>query len=799
MPKKSPAAEAAAASSLAETSRWLQPQLAELLRAAMVVLVVITPLVPSEAAVAFGSYATLAMLWTLLLALWGVSLLVEPQQAIRASKIDGLLAALIALIGISCMNATFTGNGRAAINSFWICASYAIAYWLAQQWFVTPVARRALVVVLIGAGMMQSSVGLSQFFVTMPRMRTEYKRNPERMLVDEGISTDPQSAQRKQFESRLDSVEPIGTFALTNSLAGMLLPVLLLGVALSLHDFRRFGTWRLLLFVALLALLVTCFLLTKSRTAWLAAIASAGIYVAMVLVSRRSTSSAGHLPDEAKNSLKPAENGPVQLGSQRTRLIWVAAAGVLLLSMLAGGVLWLGGLDAQVISEAPKSISYRLEYWLASSRMIADYPLLGAGPGNFQQTYANYKLPQSSEMIADPHNFVFEVAATCGLPAMLLLVVLLALLTYRAWSQLGSDERVPGSPFNESARAKSSVWWIYGGAIFATFAAWPMSLVAGYSLSLEANTGLPELWVVGLPVLVLTMVALNSWLGDGQLTIAMLLTACAALAINLLAAGAMTFPGVILPGVILLALLSNAPRVNAAPLISQAKGGGVMIAILVLLALCYFTQYQPVLTSRTLMSDAETSFLRQRNVERAAGEYMRAAAADRWSPEPWKQLARMWLEIAVRSDLRPEDFPRVVERFENASEQLRKANPRDVNWCQLRMESTLRLYDKTSDRRWLEEARTASGEAISRYPASARLHAQSAWIAHLLGDETAARTLALEAIRLDGLHDHREQKLANVRLFDVQASRMIFSKEESERTPLELMELLARTAGEPSS
>ncbi len=58
--------------------------------------------------------------------------------------------------------------------------------------------------------------------------------------------------------------------------------------------------------------------------------------------------------------------------------------------------------DSLVLSEAPKSIAFRLEYWQAATRMIIDYPLTGVGLGNFQSYYPSYKLPAASEIIADP-------------------------------------------------------------------------------------------------------------------------------------------------------------------------------------------------------------------------------------------------------------------------------------------------------------------------------------------------------------------------------------------------------------
>ena len=64
--------------------------------------------------------------------------------------------------------------------------------------------------------------------------------------------------------------------------------------------------------------------------------------------------------------------------------------------------------------------------------MIADHPLLGVGPGNFQDFYTRYKIPQASEEPVDPHNFLVEIAATAGVPAMLLFVAALLLFALRA-------------------------------------------------------------------------------------------------------------------------------------------------------------------------------------------------------------------------------------------------------------------------------------------------------------------------------------------------------------------------------
>src|SRR5205085_6033684 len=71
--------------------------------------------------------------------------------------------------------------------------------------------------------------------------------------------------------------------------------------------------------------------------------------------------------------------------------------------------------------ESTKSLRYRFEYWSSTWEMLLETPrnwLMGVGPGNFRQNYLPFKLPQSSEEIADPHNLVLDVWANGGLMAV---------------------------------------------------------------------------------------------------------------------------------------------------------------------------------------------------------------------------------------------------------------------------------------------------------------------------------------------------------------------------------------------
>jgi putative inorganic carbon (HCO3(-)) transporter len=65
--------------------------------------------------------------------------------------------------------------------------------------------------------------------------------------------------------------------------------------------------------------------------------------------------------------------------------------------------------------------------WQAASRMLADNPVLGVGPGGFRQEYAaaghNAEIDEQTPVA---HNLFLEVAAELGVPGFALLIGLIA-------------------------------------------------------------------------------------------------------------------------------------------------------------------------------------------------------------------------------------------------------------------------------------------------------------------------------------------------------------------------------------
>ena len=88
-------------------------------------------------------------------------------------------------------------------------------------------------------------------------------------------------------------------------------------------------------------------------------------------------------------------------------------------------------LDSKILTEAVKSLSFRMEYWESSTEMAVDHLWTGVGPGNFRDHYTFYKQVGASESIADPHNWLLEVLTSFGLPVLVLLCLAIGVALLR--------------------------------------------------------------------------------------------------------------------------------------------------------------------------------------------------------------------------------------------------------------------------------------------------------------------------------------------------------------------------------
>ena len=486
-----------------------------------------------------------------------------------------------------------------------------------------------MVAVMLGLAVALAGYGLYHRAYEMPQTRRQYEADPDRELRAAGQWFPPGSPERKLFESRLGNREPTATFALTNSLAAFLSPwlVMLAGMGISMWHSRprlckpqgiaeggcatRFGILLCLLLIA------ACLLLTKSRSGYVAS----GVGLVLVWLFCRGQ--------------------PVRIGWKLPLTALGAAALVVAAALAFEG--------PEILANAWKSFGFRVQYWQSSVQMIADHPLLGCGPGNFQNAYTQYKLPQAAEVVADPHDFLLEIAATAGLPAALAFVSVIGCFFAATWTRgkVGEDgtreEKLEGGSraAGSGLQIQNLKFKITNPQPLPSFPdAWPYVLAggaAGFLLSVPlgrlsaappsaaaALLGLPLVTavLVGLPLAMATVGILWGWIRDGRLPRLLPAVGIAVLLVDLLTTGGIGMPGVAGTLWLLLALGLGGERPRK---IHATAAWAALLVAIGLVAACYYTAYDPVLGCQVQLQMAE------REPARAVEHLEAAAAADPWS------------------------------------------------------------------------------------------------------------------------------------------------------------------------
>jgi tetratricopeptide (TPR) repeat protein len=692
---------------------------------AVAALLVATPLIPAESVAESGAGLLLNLFWLMLFLAWAGSGAARGRLSVRCDW--ALLAAIafVALVAVSGWITAASGNPRITINSVWQWVTFVVGFFLMRQWIATEIEQRAICAAIIGLAVGLAALGLYQYFVTNPEMREQFRNDPEAAYREAGIGTDPSPQMIKLLRDRVESVEPIATFALTNSLAGFLAPWLVLtaGLAVSLwQDRTRHGTLALAGVMLALVLTAGCLFLTKSRTAWLATAAG------MVLLGLSSWRA-----------------------GQRINW-WFAAIGAAGAVLLFLGAVIAGGVDVQVFSEAPKSLLYRLEYWQATASMIRDYPWWGVGVGNFQDYYTAYKLPQASETIADPHNFILEIAATAGMFALIAFSTIFAAAAFplRRPQEDGADPK-------ESPAAKSTsnaspdvttVYGVYLGALLGLLFAYPLGLVGGFRI--DANL----LWV-GAPLAAICVGFLHPWTERGRLPAKLPVIASAVMLINFLAAGGIGFASVATSLWLLIALALAANR-RPTIVIGFGRTYSILFALgaFALGVTFYVLAYRPALAANAAIRLAEEA-LEQGEYRTAEQNYIRAAQEDSRAPEPWRQLASLYAQDWIASGADSS-----LQAFERAWPEAVRRNQRSYGLWKLIGDFYFDGYRRHEKRKFLDASIQAYQQAVALYPVKGPLRAELAWRLHLDGNNLEAAGQAEVALALDRQNPHAEQKLA---------------------------------------
>jgi hypothetical protein len=724
-----------------------------LLRAAFVSLLFLAVLVPSDTPADRGMFVAQAAGW-MVLAL-GVSLwLLWRRQGMEWGIVDTLAVTYLAWTAVAAFAVWGVGDMRAALNSFFQTAGFVLVVIVGRQLLRSTEQRRAVLTAMLALASAMALLGVLQYLIFDPLTRAELTADPQLLLEPLGISDEFSPEARRALDRAL-SPEPLGTFTLTNSLACFLAPWLILLAAsgvgfqparegkhssLSSAWLRQAGT------LPHLVLLTACLLLTHSRMSILALLAGVALLACVWLRSR----------------------GP-------RWLVGGVFAAPLLGAVIVGVLMLMAGRDSGLLDRGVTSARYRLEYWQSTWAMIGDHWLLGVGPGNFKSVYPQYKLPQASEEIGDPHNFVLEVWSTAGTPGVVCLGALLIAVFWNTRSRkedrgigkgkTGNEQqamptkrahfRIPDSksqvPFPDSRFPfpPSASLWVLGGIAIAV-----VLVALSGPLYLAAFP-----WLLGLAS-VLFFFALWPLVTDDLLRGAALPIAAITMLINLLGAGGIGFPDVALPLAVLLTLISLRNPIQAHVLAFDTATPPLrytptsvsrfpfpvspilaLAASLVLFFSCYFLCYLPVF--RADSSEPED-----------------AMAMDPFSPAVCRNLARSELRSLLLGS------PEALRTMEEALDEWIRRDGRSYAGHQAAGEARLAAYRTLKHQELLQRAIKNYEAATARYPNFSFMHAQLAWAKHGAADDAGARAAAAEALRLDALCPHDDKKLRRQTLGD---------------------------------
>ncbi len=745
------------------------------LLAGLTALFVARPLFPTESAV-YGDGLPVVMLWIVLAILWLLGAIGKPRWEVRFGWVDAAVVVLVAWHTVAGVAAVFRASPRPAVNMTWEWLGMGLAFLLARQVIVTRREARAVTAVMAALAVALAGYGLYQYTVEMPAMRAAYAADPVQALRAAGLGFEPGSAQAKLFEDRLQGTEPIATFALTNSLAGYLAPwlVVLVGAALLGGGVRR----RLLPILLCAVPVAVCLVLTKGRSAY------AATMLGLLLL--------GWIAWKGRAEKQFSWKLPALVAA-----VVVAAVGLAVVA---------GGLDRKVATGAATSLGYRLEYWRSTAKMIADRPLLGCGPGNYQFEYTRYKLPEASEEVADPHNFLFEIWATAGTPALLALLAVLAgffctpctphaprEVWYSRWfhalflrfSRGGNKVEQGFTQSVKSTERDDQVWysrWFH--ALFLRFSRGGNKVEQGFTQSVKSTEDLSTeghdaAWfvvagaaggfllavplgllswappgfmpiAVGLPCAAVAVAMLSGWIRDGRLPPALPAVAMVVLLVHLLAAGALGFPGVSGTLWLLLAVGLMGDQPKRAPRTAAFGALGLALALAVA---CHQTAYEPVLQARRALEAGREAAAAGR-LDQAEQWLRTATEADPLAADPWRDLAALMLQAWEHTGI-----PAALEAFREADAEAARREPNSAAAWFVSGDWHLRVHRQTGAAADADRAVTAYSRAVMLYPNSARHRAWLALAHRATGDQQSFEQEAVEALRLDRLTPHADKKL----------------------------------------
>ncbi len=698
--------------------------------AAFAAMLVATPLLPSDtfSIATEGQNAAPAMLWIMLAICatiaWLLAAFRSPLTLLKWNTTDLVLGAFFVWVAIAGVTASVDANRRAGWNMTASWVSLGLTYYLARLLLRTGTHVRAIIVGILAVTLMFALEGLHESWVTIPQNQARFKRNPAAVLVEAGIAAEPGSAAYDRFKSRLETQGPSGTFALENSLAGFLLPaaIVFLGLLfagnINLSDKgKSLRTIGLLIGFSLLAI---CIRYTHS-TAAMVSIGVSLLVGAIVFLFR----------DQRFTS----------------RIMRFGALVFLVLIFAWPFVIAVAG--DSVANRLPLTLKFRAEYWQSCLAMLKQNSLWGCGPGNFQDAYPKYMLPQAAETIADPHNLLWEILCNSGVLGGLLFTGALLIAARAPLSRLlfltvhEEETKIADLAMPISLRATAV------GGVAGISLALLLALSSGSnSLVLFLRTWLLFGAIPG-GLLVATMLP---WIRRGELSSSLVWLAWLGLAIHLTVSGGVGNPGTGSLFFLMLAITQNmaAKGSEFGTSIGRLAGVGALVVLCVAGVAHYQWGYVPVLAARASIGRSEIALADSKTSE--AKEALRAAAkADRWDAPPLAKETQLemlsYFEATAESRVNPEKI------ISTAKEAIHRSPRSPGLYFELAL-NLLRANAAEPKAALLAESQALLNKVTELAPSNGVAWAYRAYADSLAKDTNSARDCAKEAIRLDLINPH---------------------------------------------
>jgi hypothetical protein len=639
-------------------------------------------------------------------------------------------------------------DSRTAWYGFWQCVSLTGAYYCTRSLLAGPQARAAALLIIVIGCLALAAHGVYQVTIELPANRAEFEKAPEAVMRLAGFDAPEGSPMLARFRDRLYSPEPFATFALANSLAVVLSGGLVLAIGLSVEAARNYSNkpttsvvFSTSAAIAAVALLLATWFLTRSRTAYLSVLVALSLWaICLVIATRRN----------------------------QRRLNWkrLFVAGALAGLFVSMGVVWLVRNDRLVLSEAAKSLLFRLEYWQATVAMLRDH-WSGIGFGNFQSYYPQYMLPTASETIADPHNWFLDIAVSFSLPVACLITGWLFFQFKKPLALLKQPTVAPELPAASAIDALLSKWLLLGAAVGGTFCLAANWLLMGIDIE-----GICLGWLIAIP-LGLTMRGLIRELAtQGSFVVRL---AAGAMILCLLASGSWQATGIAVPWLVLLVcstprppLVSAAGETNAAYFRSFGHLSTLALPVIGLIVFV-FQSWMPTTRCWSLLQQATLANGLNNRLELATS----AADADPLAAEPLHVIAQTLAWDAEQSGTKSQ-FDRKSQAAIEAMETWLEADAaKATSWqfagdrllklaarCQeLGQDPSSLLHKSLLHKSLLHKAQEYYAEASRRHPTSVGLHLQLAAVYGLMQDKTAALAELALAEMLSAQTPHADKKL----------------------------------------